>query len=156
MRPMKHKPIYRWSVAIVTVALISGGGLAYAHSGATGIVKQRMDMMKGMGATMKVIAGMLRGKSPYDAERVRQLATEMQEHAGHIPMMFPEGTEKAPSEAKTTIWSDPEGFAKSAKALGDYAGTLATNASDQNIAKAAFREIGQTCKSCHTDYRVKK
>ncbi len=144
------------SLVTATIAVVLVAGLSFAHSGATGMVKDRMNMMKDMGEAMKEMAAMLRGKTVYDAERVKKLATDMQAHSEHIPKMFPKGSNTKPSEAKGTIWTEPEGFVKSAKALGDYAGTLAGYSGDQAAAKAAFGDIGKTCKSCHTDYRVKK
>lgn len=129
---------------------------AYAHKGATGMVMKRMEMMKAMGDSMKEMAGMFRGKSPYNAERVKTLASDMASHSEHIPMMFPKGSDKKPSEAKSTIWSDAEGFQKSSLELKKYAEALAAAASDQAAAKVAFGDVGKTCKSCHTDYREKK
>ena len=129
---------------------------AFAHAGATGMVMKRMEMMKAMGDSMKEMAGMFRGKSPYNAERVKALASDMASHSEHIPMMFPKGSNKKPSEAKDSIWTDAEGFKKSSLELKAYAEALASASSDQAAAKVAFKDVGKTCKSCHTDYREKK
>lgn len=129
---------------------------AFAHAGATGMVMKRMEMMETMGKSMKEMAGMFRGKKPYDAERVKELASDMASHSEHIPMMFPKGSDKKPSEAKETIWSDPEGFKQSSLELKQYAEALASASTDQAAAKVAFKVVGKTCKSCHTDYREKK
>jgi len=144
------------ATVLATALGLSTWHFAAAHSGATGIVKERMEMMKGMGTAMKQIAGMLRGKSDYDAERVRTLAEDMKKHAVHMPMMFPEGTGKKPSEAKATIWTDTDGFKTASMELAQYAGALAESADDKSSAMKAFRNVGQSCKSCHTDYREKK
>ena len=45
-----------------TLALSVSCGLALAHSGATGIVKQRMDAMKDIAAQMKLIGAMVRAE----------------------------------------------------------------------------------------------
>ena len=144
----------------VTIVIGGLGALyhagAFAHEGATGIVMKRMEMMKSMGQSMKEMAGMFRGKSPYDAERIKALASDMASHSEHIPMMFPEGSGKKPSEAKETIWSDAEGFKASSLKLKMYAEALASASADQAAAKVAFGNVGKTCKSCHTDYREKK
>lgn len=148
---------HRLVAATIAVALgLSTWHFAAAHSGATGIVKERMEMMKGMGAAMKEIAGMLRGSSDYDAGRIKALGDEMRKHAAHMPMMFPEGSNKEPSEAKATIWTNVEGFKTESAKLAQYAAALAESADDKAAAKTAFRNVGQSCKSCHTDYREKK
>ncbi|MGI9408277.1 MAG: c-type cytochrome [Hyphomicrobiaceae bacterium] len=146
---------------LIAITVAAGAGLltfhfANAHSGATGVVKERMEMMKSMGNSMKELAAMVRGKQEYDAGRVRAIAASMQGHAKMIPAMFPKGSNKMPSEAKETIWSDPAGFASSAKALANYAGKLAGAADNQDASKAAIGDLGKTCKSCHTGYRLKK
>lgn len=142
------------SVAIVMA--IAGYNFSHAHSGATGMVMKRMEMMKSMGESMKEMAGMFRGKAPYSAERIKELASDMASHSEHIPMMFPKGSNKKPSEAKLNVWSDAEGFNKSSLELKTYAEALAATSGDQAGAKVAFGDVAKTCKSCHTEYREKK
>ena len=42
--------------ALAGLVAVSIGGLAFAHSGATGIVKQRMESMKSIAGSMKTIS----------------------------------------------------------------------------------------------------
>lgn len=157
IEPEKDMKPRRVIATVVATALgLSTWHFANAHSGATGVVKERMEMMKGMGDAMKEIAGMLRGKTDYDADRVRTLSEEMKKHAAHMPLMFPEGSDDKPSEAKATIWTDADGFKAASMELAEYAGALADAADEKSSAMAAFRDVGQSCKSCHTDYREKK
>jgi len=149
------------TVCIAAAVVVGGVGTlyqtgAFAHAGATGMVMKRMEMMKTMGTSMKEMAGMFRGKAPYDAERIKTMASDMASHSEHIPMMFPKGSDKKPSEAKMTIWTDAEGFKKSSLELKTYAEALASASGDQAAAKIAFGDVAKTCKSCHTDYREKK
>ncbi|WP_149866541.1 cytochrome c, partial [Tropicimonas marinistellae] len=45
---------------------------AFAHSGAMGIVKERMDGMSAMAAVMKALAPMMQGTAPYDPDAIRK------------------------------------------------------------------------------------
>lgn len=84
---------------------------ALAHSGATGVVKERMDAMKGMQEAVKRITPMVSGQATYDAGAVRSAAAEIAGHAGEaITSKFAEGTTGHPSEARPEIWSDWDQF----------------------------------------------
>ncbi|MGD9501441.1 MAG: cytochrome c, partial [Methyloceanibacter sp.] len=51
--------------------------LAYAHEGATGVVKERMDLMDSQKDAMKVIGDMAKDKTPFDAEAAAKAANEI-------------------------------------------------------------------------------
>jgi hypothetical protein len=55
---------------------------AFAHGGATGIVKDRMDAMAEMGKAVKAVTPMMRGEAAYDADVLRQAAATFSRHAG--------------------------------------------------------------------------
>lgn len=107
----------------MTAAVLIAGiaATAYAHGGATGIVKERMDAMAAMGKAVKTVAPMMRGETAYDAETVRDAARLFQQHAGEsMTNLFPEGTGGMPSEAKDEVWTDWERFAALASQLEEY------------------------------------
>ncbi|MFW8635676.1 c-type cytochrome [Cribrihabitans pelagius] len=94
-------------IAIAAVAAGTAAGAVWAHGGATGIVKDRMDAMADMGKAMKALTPMMQGKAPYDADAVRAAAGRIGGHAGEtMTELFPEGTDGMPSEAKPAIWSN--------------------------------------------------
>lgn len=102
--------------AVIATASIAGA--VWAHSGATGVVKERMDGMMAMGKSVKEITPMMRGKTDYDPERVRAFAEEVRRHSGEaMTKLFPEGSDGAPSEAKPNIWTDWDEFAALAAQL---------------------------------------
>lgn len=107
---------------IASIAIASIGVAAWAHSGATGIVKERMDGMSAMGAVVKKLSPMMRGETPYDAEQVREAADVMILHAGEqMTRLFPEGTGGMPSAALPSVWGDWEEFDALAEQLASYA-----------------------------------
>lgn len=111
------------------IATVSIAGAVWAHSGATGVVKERMDGMMAMGKSVKEITPMMRGQTDYDPERVRAFAEDMRQHSGEaLTRLFPEGTTGAPSEAKPNIWTDWEEFAALAEQLHILSEGLAISA----------------------------
>ena len=100
--------------------------LVLAHGGATGIVKERMDLMASVGKSMKTITEMFQGDKPFDPETVRKAAAFIGTHGGdQMTRLFPEGSIQGPSESLPAIWQDWEGFSKLADDLTKYAGALA-------------------------------
>lgn len=148
---------------VLGIALMTSLGavasMAYAHSGATGIVKERMDMMKGMGDAMKAMGPMFKGEAPFDAAVVAEKAAHLAEHARKIPEMTPEGSMDHPSEALPIIWEDWDGYVESAEKLAKEGAALheiASNGADQTAAREKFLAVSKTCGGCHDKFRKPK
>ena len=108
----------RLRLVMAAFSLTTLGLAALAHSGATGVMKERMDAMGEMGDAMKRLTPMMRGQTAYDPDVVRNTADTMIGHAGtQMTELFPKGSNGAPSEALDAIWEDWEGFAALAEAL---------------------------------------
>ena len=70
------------NISMVAIILAATTTVALAHSGATGIVKERMDAMSEMGKTIKELATMMRGEKAYDTNIVRTGAALIGKHSG--------------------------------------------------------------------------
>lgn len=93
-----------FSVLVYMTALI-GAPLAIAHGGATGIVKERMDLMDDLKGAMKGLSAMFKGERPYDADAVRTAAVLIRDNSGEvITSLFPKEGAKGHTEAKPEIW----------------------------------------------------
>ncbi len=126
------------NLTIVGAVLAVGvAGAVFAHSGATGVVKERMDGMAAMGKAVKAITPIMRGQVDYDAEQVRAFSEEVRKHSGEaMTALFPEGSDGMPSEAKPAIWSEWEEF----QALSEQLHTLSEGlsaAADNGLMTAA-------------------
>ncbi|WP_415886490.1 c-type cytochrome [Neptuniibacter sp. QD37_6] len=104
--------------AFVAVMMLGQPLAAYAHGGATGIVKERMDAMEDMKGAMKTVSDMFKGKIPYEPVQVRVAAETINMHAGeNLTKLFPEGSLDHPTEAKAEIWQDWDRFQHLSKEL---------------------------------------
>jgi len=131
--------------------------MAFAHSGATGVVLERMEAMKDIAAQMKRIGAMIKGTREYDAALAASAAELIVEHAETMPSLFPEGSIEGPSEARPSIWADWSGFTRSADDLAAAASALsqaAHGASEPAGITPHFAAVGKTCSACHQDYRL--
>ena len=103
-------------IAGMCVAGLTAG--AWAHSGAMGVVKERMDAMKAMGDAVKRIKPMMSGAAEYDAGAVRAAARVIAVEAGAaMTGKFPEGSGGGVSEALPEVWSDGARFEALARDL---------------------------------------
>ncbi|WP_425053806.1 c-type cytochrome [Psychromarinibacter sp. S121] len=122
---------------MIPAALAIGvASAALAHTGATGIVKERMVAMSAMGDAVKAIAPMMSGEAAYDAEVVREAAELIGSHAGSaMTELFPENNENAASYVKDAIWEDWDTFTELAERLHTYSEGLAL-AADNGLASS--------------------
>ena len=140
------------------LAVSASATLALAHEGATGVVKERMDLMDRQKDDMKIIGDMAKGKTPFDAAEAAEAASDIGLTAKKISELFPEGSTGGKSEALPAIWEKWDRFTANAEDLGSAADALvsALGDSENQDWKAAFEKVGEACKSCHEDFRAKK
>lgn len=143
--------------SLVSVLIVSG--FAFAHTGAKGIVKERMDAMSDIASQMKTIGAMLQGKEPFNGERAAKSAGAIKAHASGMLKLFPKGSNKHPSEALPAIWADWATFETMNSDLANKASAFAEMASSVKAAselRNAFQGLAATCKSCHQKFRQPK
>lgn len=146
----------RRTALVTIIMLMLATAVALPHSGATGVVKQRMDMMEAIAGRMKTVAAMIRGKRPFDANDAAAAAETIAAHARKLPQMFPEDSAGGSSEASAHIWVNWEQFVKLSRRMQMKALSLAETAAataDGVDLRPQFRELGQTCIACHEVFR---
>ncbi|WP_428623498.1 c-type cytochrome [Sedimenticola sp.] len=146
-------------VGVVGVCLVlMVGQSAMAHGNATGVVKQRMDLMSSIGKKMKSIAAMVKGKAPFNPESIGLDAAGIGQVSPEIKTLFPAGSLHKPSEALPVIWDDWERFTSLTVRLETEANNLQAAAlqGDKKAVTRQFVSLGKVCSSCHTDFRKKK
>ena len=134
---------------------------AFAHGGATGIVKERMDGMMAMGKAMTNVGDMFKGKSSFDGQQIEKAAQNIKLHAAEIGRLFPD-TDKSRkgtgTEALPSVWDNNQEFLALAKELEERSLELEELAKtgDKRKIRVGFAKVSKTCDSCHTDFRKPK
>ena len=77
---------------VALLLCLASATLALAHEGATGVVKERMDLMETQKDAMKLIGDMAKGNTPFDAAKAAEAARDISLTAKKIPELFPEGS----------------------------------------------------------------
>ena len=117
--------------------------------------EKRQALMKNNSAAAKAIKAAVEEKN-YAV--VEAKAKDIMGNADHIVAAFPKGSTTGKTKAKPEIWEKSEDFAKNAKALGKAASELASAAKAGNDADVGVKvkAVGDTCGSCHKQFRAEK
>lgn len=150
---VKTAPTEIASVVKPTIAMVKPGTPAET-------VKRRQSVYKDMGAQMKPLAGMARGKTDIDASVVVQNAVNVKALGQQLPALFAVDTRgtSVETEADPKIWDNISDFSAKMDSMISAAAALeaAGRTGEADAIKKAIGGLGRTCKSCHDDYRTKK
>ena len=141
------KSLSRVCATIVVCLAAIGFGTANAD-----IIADRKAGFKGNADSMKGIAAAL-GSGDY--QTVISRAEGIARWANKIPSYFPEGSDSGDTKARAEIWFEFDAFKAKAKANETAARTLVTAAKsgDQGAMMAGLKNLGASCKSCHSDFK---
>ncbi len=141
-----------------------------AHTGASGIVKERMDAMGVLGDHARVVGDMLKGKTAFDADAVETAAAAFVMHGEQITGLFPDTEESrsgARTEALPAIWSEWDDFVAIATRFTEDSRVFANIASkldsgeqsdeeNSRAVRTAFFRTSKGCSGCHERFRLKQ
>ncbi len=143
---------------------------AIAHTGASGIVKQRMDAMGVLGDHARIVGDMLKRKTAFDNDAVEMAAQAFIEHGEQIPALFPDTAASrtgSETEALPAIWTEWDDFVALATRFTEDSKALATIASEINtgeqsdeeksrVVRTAFFRASRSCSGCHERFRLEQ
>lgn len=140
----------------LVATLAAGSFAAVAHEGATGVVKERMDLMEAIGKDFKDIGQRLQANRnlPSIAERAKRI----EERSARIAALFPTGSLDRPSDALPIIWERWSDFEDRARGLRDASAGLAEAApsGDPKLVSDRFKALTRSCNACHDTFRKKR
>lgn len=132
-------------------------GLTACSTPADPDVKARQDIMKNYGDSMKVIGGMAKEPDTFDAAVFKEQAEFLAEEAKNPWSHFTNA--EAAGNSTEAVWSNVDGFSAEADNFQQVTSELsaaAQTATSVEDVKPAIGQVGDSCKSCHTDFRVKE
>jgi cytochrome c556 len=140
---------------LAVAALLGGASSIFAHEGATGVVRERMEAMEAMAKSMKSIDQHIKRKR--DLAPVKAEAKSIQDGALKMPSLFPPETGKHPSEAKADVWKKWPDFEARARALATESAKLAElDGRDLKELREQAVRVSNVCGDCHELYRSKQ
>ena len=151
------KSFVRQAACAVCVGAAILGTAFTAVAQAPAEIAQRQEVMKANGGAMRVLAPIVRGEAPWNAQAAGAAAASARDAAARAQTLFPAGTgpDKGQTAALPAIWERKAEFEAIFDRQVAAASNLVTLAAANNEAgfKAAFPALGQTCGACHTPFR---
>jgi cytochrome c556 len=119
-------------------------------------ITQRQNLMKNNQEQMRLLTGMARGQTPFDAARAQAAFQTIERNAEQTPALFPQGSHQGKTAALPVIWERKADFdARSAK-LAQDAKAAQSRITDQAGLQTVIQSVGQSCGGCHETYRRKE
>jgi len=152
---MKSFPLLAATACVGVASLWSAPALAQ-FAKPTDAIKYRQSALTLMGSHFGRMQPVMKGQAPYDAAQIKanvQLLNTLAE----LPWAgFGPGTEGG--DARPEVWSDAAGFQQKRDRLKENLAKLSAAADSGDLGKvrAAFGDVGASCKACHDSYRKKK
>ena len=146
-------------LTLISAIVIALSWAALAHEGhehATGVVRERMELMTDMGKRLVTISKRLRANKELDRIE-RPIPVLSMNWRVKITEEFPPGSTQSPTAAKPVIWQQWDDFTEKAKKLETEAEKLSKiSAGDGDAMRAQFRAVAYACDGCHETYRIPK
>lgn len=154
---MKAGRLFAYAIA---AAVLTSAAAFPAIAGPDESIKARQEMMKSQGKALGPLVAIMKGEAAYDAATIKATVAAFHaawETAKPSDPWAPDSVKGVTVEtyAKPEIWSDPEGFKAAFANLTASVDKLAAS-TDEPSFKAAFAEVGNSCKGCHDKYRRPK
>lgn len=113
-----------------------------------------------IGNSFRWFGAVARGVAPYDEAEATKRASRIAFLVGLLDETFPADSDigEPASKAKSEIWSNRADFDKKLAAFKINARAFADTTAKEKSAdglKPAIASLGQSCKGCHDDYKVK-
>ncbi len=120
------------------------------------IIKYRQNMMKAIGGHTAAAGAIVQGKVDFKKQLLDH-AHALLILTSDIPALFPPGSDFGETKAKDDVWSNRLEFEKHAKDAKDKVAAFAkaVQEGNQQAILVSFKDMGQSCKACHKDFRKK-
>ncbi|MDY3331212.1 MAG: cytochrome c [Pelistega sp.] len=143
-------------LAMACMALAATSVQAQTFQSADDAILYRQSAFQVLSAHFNHLRPVVRGQVPYNAESVEDMA-DLIETLATLPWVgFGPGTEGG--NAKKDIWANNKAFedTRSQFIVNVKALKEAADKGDLELVKKSFNEVGQSCRTCHDNFRHKR
>lgn len=155
---LKNKTLKATSLrAVAGTALLSAViGLSACSSPTDPDIKARQDIMKSYSDAMGIMGDMVKAPDTFDAAVLKDQTSFLAEASKSPWVHF--GNAESIGNSTKAVWSDNATFVNESEKFQQVTAQLdavAQTATSVDDFKPAFGDVGASCKSCHTDFKVK-
>ena len=153
LNKVMRKSLTTYSIgSLLLVVFFSVQGIS--HSGTENeLVKARMASMKNIAANMKSLSKASKGRVSFDLNEIKDRLAAIESSAAETPHLFEINATDPTSEAASEIWENFQDFTDKAFSMESTAKRLIGSVASAEDLAEAVKDLGGTCKSCHSKYR---
>jgi cytochrome c556 len=142
---------------LIVAGLMMLGATVVVAQSCPDTISARQGLMKKSGAAGKAAVAMIKGQTPFDLAKAKEIFATFANDAGKMPTLFPDCSKAGDdSTAAPAIWDNRSGFDATISKFNADIKAAQQNTKDLATFKASFAAIGHDCASCHQQFRVKK
>ena len=119
-------------------------------------ITERRNLMKGVGRASGLAGQMVKGETPFDPQKARDVLHAYAEAAEKMPALFPDNAkEGGGTSAAPKIWETKADFDTRFAAWNTEIKADAASVETLDAFKTAFGGLTKACGGCHQNYRQK-
>ena len=141
---------------LVVFAVLLFGVTAAAAQSCQDTIDKRQTLMKRSADMAKIGSSMVKGETPFDLAKVKEIFAAFADDASQMPTLFPDCSKTGDhTTAAPAIWDKPDDFKAAMAKFSADVKAAQDNTKDLDSLKASFGTIGKDCGSCHQTFRVR-
>ena len=139
---------------LLVLGLVASGPAFAFDDGAEATIDYRQGLMRALGGNVAATAAIIVDGAEF-RDNLLIHTRYIVDATRDIPALFPEGSDFGETDALPSIWEEVEKFAQRSQENHEAALALheAVEQGDDAAIMAGFRSVGQSCRSCHEDFR---
>jgi cytochrome c556 len=140
----------------IVLAILLFGVTAAAAQSCQDIIDKRQAFMKHSAEMAKVGSSMVKGETPFDLAKVKEILSVFADDATAMPTLFPDCSKTGDhTTAAPAIWDKPADFKAAQDKFSADVKAAQDSVKDLDTLKTSFQSIGKDCGSCHQAFRVR-
>jgi cytochrome c556 len=140
----------------VVLAVLLFGVTAAAAQSCEDIIDKRQALMKRSAEMAKAGSSMIKGETPFDLAKVKEIFAAFADDAAAMPTLFPDCSKTGDhTTVGPAIWDKPAEFKAAQDKFGADVKAAQDSVKDLDTLKASFQSIGKDCGGCHQAFRVR-
>jgi cytochrome c556 len=146
--------MFRMFLVVLSI-LVCGATTAMAQS-CQDIIDKRQAFMKKSADMAKIGSAMIKGETPFDLAKAKEILAAFAADAAAMPNLFPDCSKTGDhTTAAPAIWEKPDDFKAAQAKFSTDVKAAQDSLKDLDSLKAGFQTIGKDCGSCHQTFRVR-
>jgi cytochrome c556 len=141
---------------LIVFAVLLFGVTAAAAQSCQDTIDKRQTLMKRSADMAKIGSSMVKGETPFDLAKVKEIFAAFADDAGQMPTLFPDCSKTGDhTTVAPAIWDKSDDFKAAMAKFSADVKAAQDNTKDLDSLKASFGTIGKDCSSCHQTFRVR-